>query len=303
MPRLLIAALIAMPVLGWLALRGQHAGWYGAGFGLGIVLAGATSVLAALIVLNARAAAAAEDRIRDLERQLAARTGELQDASKDLETLSYSVSHDLRAPLRAVDGYCAIISEDYADRLDEKGQLLLGVVRDSSLKMDRLIDDLLALLRAARQQIQVAQIDMAHLANQAWSEIGAAAAQGSVQFTVRPLPTARGDLALLKQVWLNLIANACKYSGKREHPIIEVGGEQRGAEAVYFVKDNGVGFDMQYVKKLFEAFQRLHSPSEFPGTAVGLAIVQRIVTRHGGRVWAQGKVDEGATFFFSLPAG
>jgi two-component system sensor kinase len=303
LPRLLIAALIAMPVLGWLALRGQHAGWYGAGFGLGIVLAGATSVLAALIVLYARAAAAAEDRIRDLERQLAARTGELQDASKDLETLSYSVSHDLRAPLRAVDGYCAIISEDYADQLDEKGQLLLGVVRDSSLKMDRLIDDLLALLRAARQQIQVAQIDMAHLANQAWSEIGAAAAQGSVQFTVRPLPTARGDLALLKQVWLNLIANACKYSAKREHPIIEVGGEQRGAEAVYFVKDNGVGFDMQYVKKLFEAFQRLHSPSEFPGTAVGLAIVQRIVTRHGGRVWAQGKVDEGATFFFSLPAG
>lgn len=249
------------------------------------------------------ATAAAEDRIRELEKQLAACTAELQDARKDLETLSHSVSHDLRAPLRAVDGYCAIISEDYADRLDEKGQLLLAVVRDSSLKMDRLIEDLLALMRAARQQIQVAQIDMAHLANQAWSEICAAGAHGSVQFTVRPLPTARGDLALLKQVWLNLIANACKYSGKREPPIIEVGGEQRGAEAVYFVKDNGVGFDMQYVKKLFEAFQRLHSPSEFPGTAVGLAIVQRIVTRHGGRVWAQGQVDEGATFFFSLPAG
>jgi light-regulated signal transduction histidine kinase (bacteriophytochrome) len=301
--RVLIAMLIVMPVLGWLVLQGQHAGWYGAGFGVGIVVAATMTVLAVLIVLNARAAGAAEDRIRQLERRLAACSAELQDASEDLETFSHSVSHDLRAPLRAVDGYCAIISEDYADRLDEKGQLLLGVVRDSSHKMARLIEDLLAFLRSAHQQIQMAQVDMASLANQAWSELCAAGTHESVQFTVGPLPAARGDTALLKQAWLNLIGNACKYSGKRKQPIIEVGGEQRGTEAVYFVRDNGVGFDMQHVKKLFEAFQRLHSATEFPGTGVGLAIVHRIITRHGGRVWAQGKVDDGATFFFSLPAG
>ena len=243
----------------------------------------------------ARLNAELEDRVRE-------RTAELQEANKDLEAFTFSVSHDLRAPLRAVDGYCGIISEDYADRLDEKGKRLLAVVRDSGQRMSKLIEALLAFSRSARQQIQAAQVDMARLAEQAWAEACAAEPAGSAQFIVRSMPVAQGDAALLMQVWVNLITNARKYSGKRQQPIIEVGGEQRGAETVYWVKDNGVGFDMRHYQKLFAVFQRLHSASEFPGSGVGLAIVQRIVTRHGGRVWAEGKVDEGATFFFSLPS-
>jgi light-regulated signal transduction histidine kinase (bacteriophytochrome) len=212
------------------------------------------------------------------------------------------VSHDLRAPLRAVDGYCGIIFEDYADRLDEKGQHLLGVVRDSGQRMSKLIEDLLAFSRSARQQIQATQVDMGRLAEQAWAEICAAERDGAAQFTVHPMPAAQGDAALLMQVWINLIANARKYSGKRQGPVIDVSGELRDGETVYWVRDNGVGFDMRHYQKLFGVFQRLHSTSEFGGSGVGLAIVQRIVTRHGGRVWAEGRVDGGATFFFSLPA-
>ena len=243
----------------------------------------------------ARLNAELEDRVRE-------RTAELQEANKDLEAFTFSVSHDLRAPLRAVDGYCGIIFEDYADRLDEKGQHLLGVVRDSGQRMSKLIEDLLAFSRSARQQIQATQVDMGRLAEQAWAEICAAERDGAARFTVHPMPAAQGDAALLMQVWINLIANARKYSGKRQGPVIDVSGELRDGETVYWVRDNGVGFDMRHYQKLFSVFQRLHSTSEFGGSGVGLAIVQRIVTRHGGRVWAEGRVDGGATFFFSLPA-
>ena len=235
-----------------------------------------------------------EDRVRE-------RTAELQEANRDLEAFTYSVSHDLRAPLRVVDGYCGIISEDYADRLDDDGKGLLAAVRDNSRKMAKLIEDLLGFSRTARQPIRLTPVDMEELARQAWAEVSAEVPLDSAHLTVGTLPPAQGDAALLTQVWVNLIGNARKYSGKRPQPTIEVGGERRGDEAVFWVKDNGVGFDMRHYKQLFEVFQRLHPSAEFQGSGVGLAIVQRIVARHGGRVWAEGKVNEGATFFFSLP--
>jgi PAS domain S-box-containing protein len=218
--------------------------------------------------------------------------------NKELESFSYSVSHDLRAPLRAVDGYARMLEEDYGGRLDEEGRRLLAVVRDSAKRMGQLIDDLLAFSRLGRQDPVKREVDMAALAREVIDELARGARKG-IELT--ELPPAQADRALFKQVWANLIGNALKYSGKRADARIEVGGRRDAAENVYWVRDNGVGFDMRYVDKLFGVFQRLHGADEFPGTGVGLAIVQRVVARHGGRVWAEGRPGEGACFYFSLP--
>lgn len=239
----------------------------------------------------------------ELEDRVQERTAELQEVNRDLEAFTYSVSHDLRAPLRVVDGYCGIISEDYADRLDDDGKGLLAAVRDNSRKMAKLIEDLLGFARTARQQVRLATVDMTQLARQAWADVSADVPSANARFTLGSLPPARGDPALLMQVWVNLIGNARKYSSKRPRPVIEVSAERRDGEVVYCVRDNGVGFDMRHYKQLFEVFQRLHPTADFQGSGIGLAIVQRIVARHGGRVWAESKVDEGASFFFSLPSG
>lgn len=259
--------------------------------------------LSVVLPVLSRALAMRRLRIENalLQRRLCERAAELELANKDLEAFAYSVSHDLRSPLRAIDGYSHLIEERLGDKLDEVSQRLFDVMRDGSRRMNVLIDDMLAFSRFGRQAMALEQVDMASLVNEIWAELHAGSSCGAVKFAVDILPSAWGDRALLKQVWINLMSNAVKYSGKTDQPEIRVSGDEHDAEVVYCVRDNGVGFDMQYYAKLFEVFQRLHSETHFPGTGVGLAIVQRIVTRHGGRVWAEGKVNAGATFFFSLP--
>lgn len=238
---------------------------------------------------------------QELEQRVADRTAELERANKELEAFSYSVSHDLRAPLRAIDGFSQILLEDYADRLDEEGTKLLNVVRGNTNRMGRLIDDILSFSHTGKGELTRSDIDMAKLARDVFEELSAAIADGKVQLEIDPLPHVRGDSAMMRQVFANLLSNAIKYSRVKENPRIKVGGSLDGNEAIYYVKDNGVGFDMLYVDKLFGVFERLHRVTDFEGTGVGLAIVKRVVTRHGGRVWAEGKVNDGATFYFALP--
>ncbi len=240
-----------------------------------------------------------ERRVRERTSQLQERTAELELANKELEAFSYTVSHDLRTPLRAVDGFARLFEEDYGAKVDGEGRRLLGVIRDSSRRMGTLIDDLLAFSMLGRTALHPVALDMGALTAEVWAELGGGSA---ATFLVAPLPPARGDRALLKQVWANLISNALKYSAKRAAPLITVTGESRDEERVYCVADNGAGFDPRYYGKLFGVFQRLHAETEFSGTGVGLATVQRVVMRHGGRVWAEGEVDAGAKFYFSLPA-
>ncbi len=239
----------------------------------------------------------------DLERRVAERTAQIETSIKELEDFTYTVSHDLRTPLRAIGGFSRILEEDYGDKLDDEARRLIGVVRENTQRMGQLIDDLLTFSRLGRKPVAATRINMEALARSALAEVGAPAAAGRARIEIHPLPEAWGDPALIKLVWTNLLSNAIKFSGKREQPVIEVSGPEDGAESVYCVKENGAGFDMQYYAKLFGVFQRLHGNDEFPGTGVGLAIVRRIVSRHGGRVWAEGKVDEGAAFYFSLPRG
>ena len=233
--------------------------------------------------------------------QLAAANSSLDVANKELETFAYSVSHDLRAPLRAVDGFSAILLEDYADKLDPEGQRVLGVIREGTVKMARMIDDILAFSRAGRAEMATAPMDMEAIARAALAELETDIAGRKVTFEVGALPQAHGDAGMLQRVWANLLGNAVKYTAPRPEARIEIGATSDRGETVYFVRDNGVGFDMKYVDKLFGVFQRLHG-GDFAGTGIGLAIVKRIITRHGGRVWAEGKLDEGATFYFALPA-
>jgi signal transduction histidine kinase len=232
----------------------------------------------------------------ELERQAMA----LQAANKELEGFSYSISHDLRSPLRAIDGFALMLEEDYAKTLDEEGRRYITVIRDGARRMSALIDDLLKFSRSGRQPLHVEEIDTTELVRRAMRE---ASGSGSVpEFEVTSLPKCHGDPALLLQVWVNLLANAVKYSSRVVAPRVTVGGERRGEDVVFFVRDNGAGFDMKYVGKLFGVFQRLHAADDYPGTGVGLAIVQRIVMRHGGHVWAEGAIGQGATFYFALPA-
>ena len=240
-----------------------------------------------------------EREIKSLNADLESRALELEASNQELESFSYSVSHDLRAPLRSVDGFSRILEEDYRDKLNAEGRRVLSVIRASSRKMGHLIDDLLAFSRLGRQALKYGNVDMTALALEVRGELETDLDPAAL--TVRPMPNVSGDRALLKQIWINLLSNAVKFSKSRDPQEIEAGGRVEGGEHVYYVKDNGVGFDMRYASKLFGVFQRLHSESEFPGTGVGLAIVQRVAVRHGGRVWAEGELDRGATFYFSLP--
>jgi PAS domain S-box-containing protein len=247
----------------------------------------------------------AEERIQALNRALEIRANQLEAANKELESFSYSVSHDLRSPLRAIDGFARIFEEDYRDKLDDEGHRLLRVIRDNSQKMGQLIDDLLAFSRLGRKPLETERLDMRIVVDDALAEIRSGTGTGNARVEIRDLRPVLGDRTLLKQVWVNLLSNAIKYSSVKKDATIEIGSvadsASEGGNCAYFVRDNGVGFDMRYYDKLFRAFQRLHSATEFSGTGVGLAIVHRLVTRHGGRVWAEAAVNEGATFYFSLP--
>lgn len=240
-------------------------------------------------------------KLNDLNRQLQKQSEKLEDANQELEAFAYSVSHDLRVPLRAIDGFSRILVEDYEDKLDEEGIRLLNIVRENTAKMGHLIDDILLLSRASRQEMVLNEIDMAALARSVYDEFQTDVTDRDVEFNVGDIPNAYGDRAMLGQVFQNLIGNAIKFTRNKNPAIIEVGGEKEGKEIVYYVKDNGAGFDMKYINKLFGLFQRLHSPEEFEGTGVGLSIVQRVIRRHGGSVWGEGAVGEGATIYFTLP--
>lgn len=226
---------------------------------------------------------------------------ELEAVNKELESFSYSISHDLRAPLRAINSYSQILEEEYGGRLDEEGLRLLNIVKGSALKMGNLIDDLLALARLGKQEIKKNVIDMNELVQSTIRELERNQPSLNVTFTIDDLPPAWGDYNLLTQVMYNLLSNAVKYSSKKEEPKVQVGAKALAEEHIYYVKDNGTGFDMKYASKLFGVFQRLHHSNEFEGTGVGLAIVHRIITRHGGRVWAEAEPGKGAVFYFSLP--
>lgn len=241
-----------------------------------------------------------QEQIMGLNHELELKAAQLESTNKELEGFSYSVSHDLRSPLRAVDGFSRILLEDYGKILDREGIRLLGVIRDNSRKMGNLIDDLLAFSRLGRKRLEGQPVDMESLVREVCQEV-LSKDPGMLPISFGPLPASWGDRALLYQVWVNLLSNAVKFSSKKEEPSVKVEGILGEDEVIYSVRDNGVGFDMQYYGKLFGVFQRLHSTDEFPGTGVGLAIVQRVVSRHGGRVWAEGEEGKGATFFFSLP--
>jgi len=242
-----------------------------------------------------------EQAIQELNSALVSKAEQLTVSNRELESFSYSVSHDLRAPLRAIDGFAQMLEEDYGARLDAEGMRYLGVIRANTKRMGALIDDLLEFSRLGRLPVSAQEINVESLVREVVAE-ALAGRPTAPRVAIGPLPPVRGDRTLLRQVWTNLIANAIKYSGKAAEPWIEVSGRQGAAENVYSVRDNGVGFNMEYADKLFRVFQRLHRADEFSGTGVGLAIVQRVVARHGGRVWADGKVDGGAMFSFSLPA-
>lgn len=236
----------------------------------------------------------------ELEQRVAERTAQLQTINKELEAFSYSVSHDLRAPLRHINGFSQALLEDYADQLDEEGKYYLQEVRGASKEMAQLIDDLLQLARVARSEMRCEAVNLSEIAQAVMTELHKPDTQRSLEIRITDGLVTHGDKRLLQVMLSNLLENAWKFTSRRQPAEITFGQEQRNGEAVYFVRDNGAGFDMAYVNKLFGAFQRLHSGREFEGTGIGLATVQRIVHRHGGRVWAEGKVNQGATFYFTL---
>ena len=238
---------------------------------------------------------------RALERRVAARTAELEAANHELEAFSYSVSHDLRAPLRSIDGYSAALEEDCAALLDAAGRDYLARIRAARARMNALIDDMLGLAKVSRGHLRTELLDVTDLARSVTDELSRQSPGRRVEIAIAPGLSARGDRSLLRAVLENLLGNAFKFTARADHPRIEVGRIDQGGERVFFVRDNGAGFDMAHAEKLFAPFQRLHTTDEFPGTGVGLATVQRIVHRHGGRIWAESSPGAGATFSFTLP--
>jgi signal transduction histidine kinase len=258
--------------------------------------------LSAILPVLSRALAVRQLRIENasLQQQIIQHTAELEAANKELEAFSYSISHDLRVPLRAIDGYSQMLLEDAASSLSPKDLSTLHKICASASKMGELIDSLLSLSRLGRQPISRLPLQLSPLVTQVLEELATQHQGRHVDVRVGDLPDCIGDRALIKQIFVNLLSNAFKFTRATPKPVVEVGAMQQDGAHVYFVRDNGAGFNMQYAQKLFGAFQRFHQASEFEGTGVGLSIVLRIINRHGGRIWAQSQVNKGATFFFTL---
>lgn len=235
-----------------------------------------------------------------LEERVVERTRELKAANRELEAFSYSVSHDLRAPLRSVHGYMTIFAEEYSAQLDDEGKRLINIILESGRRMGQLIDDLLLFSQLGRKELTKGTVDMKALVSEVWREQLENEKGRKLDFILREMPLAVADATTLKQVWTNLISNACKYTRDKDVAVIEVGAYNEGRAVVYFIRDNGAGFDMKYYNKLFGVFQRLHTEEEFTGTGVGLAIAERVVAKHGGKIWAEAELNVGATFYFTL---
>lgn len=243
-----------------------------------------------------------EITLTKLNSDLEEKNKELEFINNEMESFSYSVSHDLKAPLRSVNAYSAILKENNYDKMDDDAKRILDTIIRNASKMDRLIDSLLNLAKLGRKEIIKVTINMNILVAKMLEEIRVEAQSVNLNLITLDLAPAKGDVELLRRVYLNLISNAIKYSAKKHKPEVEIGCQLKGKETIYYVKDNGVGFDMDYKNKLFGVFQRLHKDNEFEGIGIGLAIVQRIIARHGGTVWAEAEVNKGATFYFSLPS-
>ncbi|HYA15453.1 MAG TPA: PAS domain S-box protein, partial [Syntrophales bacterium] len=243
---------------------------------------------------------ALQKSLDELERRVEDRTAKLEEINRELESFSYSVSHDLRAPLRAIDGYARMILKKQGDKFDEDILNKFNVIRSSAHMMGKLIDDLLTFSRLSRKELSMSNLDMHALINDVWKELRIINPDRNMFLTIHSIPPGYGDRSLVKQVYSNLLSNAIKFTKHEDAAHIEAGGYTEGNEEVYYIKDNGVGFDMTYYDKLFGVFQRLHSTDDFEGTGVGLATVQRIIRRHGGRVWAEGEPGRGACFYFTL---
>jgi signal transduction histidine kinase len=316
--RLLPWVLVMPPLIGWLRLRGERAGYFDLEFGLSIMVVSSVLLLALVVLGTARSLTrsdldrhrvAAELAHNEALRQAEARQADelrrardaAEAANKELEAFAYSVSHDLRAPLRAIDGFSQALLEDYAARLDAGGRHYLDRVRANAQRMAQLIDDLLDLSRVSRSALQREAVDLSALAREIVAELRRAQPDRQVEVVIADGLRAVGDGRLLAVALQNLLGNAWKFTARQARARIELGRTNENGHSAFFVKDDGAGFDMRYVDKLFGAFQRLHSPQEFEGNGIGLATVQRIVRRHGGRVWATGEVGNGATFYFTVP--
>ena len=238
--------------------------------------------------------------LNEMNEKLKKRTEKLEEANEELESFAYSVSHDLRVPLRAIDGFSRIVLEDYENELDDEGKRLLRIIRENTKKMGQLIDDILLLSRAGRQEMNFTEINMEELTKKIFEEQKLSSNDENIYLDIKNIPPCHGDRTLMQQVLNNLIANSFKFTEPKKERIIEVGSIDNKDETIYYIKDNGVGFDMKYKDKLFGLFQRLHGNNEFKGTGVGLSIVQRVIKRHGGTVWGEGKLNEGATIYFSI---
>jgi PAS domain S-box-containing protein len=239
------------------------------------------------------------EKVESLNHQLEKNILQLEDSNSELEAFTYSVSHDLRAPLRAIHGYTKVLSKDYSSQLDEEAKQMMDAVIANAKKMGQLIDDLLALSRLGRKDLQRRPLDMTNVVQAVINDLKKNT-ETTAEIILNPLPQADADFGLITQVFTNLISNAVKYSAKNAKPVVEIGSEKIKSETIFYVKDNGAGFDMQYYNKLFGVFQRLHDAGEFEGTGVGLAIVKRIIQKHNGRIWAEAEIDKGAKFFFTL---
>lgn len=226
--------------------------------------------------------------------------GRLEAVNHELEAFSYSVSHDLRAPLRAIKGLSQAVLEDQAPRLDDTGKRYLVLIRDNAVRLEKLIDDILEFSRLNRQAMRSAEVNLGRVASEVFAELNALERSRDITFIVGQVPPAQGDEIMLRQALVNLISNAIKFTRKKERAVIEFGFEPDEGGGSYFVRDNGSGFDMHYADRLFVVFQRLHPASEYEGTGIGLAVVQRIISRHGGRVWGEGEIEKGAVFHFTL---